>query len=150
VITSAVGEGVFGQLLKNKPANVLGNPDTRHSQTFILDFGRALVELGQADRALGKTWLVPNPPAITTREFVSRICAQLGRQPRLRSAGRTLLSLMGLFDARLRELKEMMYEFEHDFVIDDSAYRRTFGDHDTAVDDAISQTVAWYSEYYTG
>ncbi len=60
------------------------------------------------------------------------------------TAPRILLRAMGLFNPPLREMIEMLYEFEEPFVVDHSEFTRTFGDHATPLKEAIRQTVRWY------
>jgi hypothetical protein len=42
------------------------------------------------------------------------------------------------------EMVEMLYEFEAPFVVDDSAFTRTFGLRATPLATAIGVTVDWY------
>ena len=67
---STVGDRVFTRALEGKPAQVLGNPDVPHTATYIEDFARALVTLGEQDEALGEVWHVPNAETVTARRFV--------------------------------------------------------------------------------
>lgn len=61
-VGSTVGTRVFANVLKGKPAQVLGDPDVPHAVTYIEDFARALIVLGERDQALGRVWHVPTPP----------------------------------------------------------------------------------------
>ena len=55
---------------------------------------------------------------------------------------------LGLFNPMIRELKEMIYQFEIPFIVDDSEYKRVFGDVTaTPSSEGVKQTVAWYREY---
>ncbi len=42
----------------------------------------------------------------------------------------------------MREMVEMAYEFEHDFVVDASEYVARFGDHSTDLATAFADTFA--------
>ena len=44
----------------------------------------------------------------------------------------------------MRELNEVLFEFEEPFVVDSSAYGSTFGVSATNLDDAIMATVEWF------
>lgn len=55
-----------------------------------------------------------------------------------------MLSVLGLFNPMMREFKEMYYEFAEPYVVDDSKFRRTFGNGVTPLDTAVRETVAWY------
>jgi len=139
-----MGSRVFGRALAGKSAQAIGNPDRLHTYTFIDDFGRALVTLGERDDALGKAWHVPSAPATTTRSFVEKIYGELGKRARLSVAPRFAIALLGRFDKNVRELREMLYQFERDFVMDSRRFESAFGIQPTPSDAAIRQTIDWY------
>ncbi|MEQ1881459.1 MAG: NAD-dependent epimerase/dehydratase family protein [Burkholderiales bacterium] len=141
---AAMGTRVFGRALAGKAAQVIGNPDRLHTYTFIDDFARALVMLGERDEALGKAWHVPSAPAMSTRDFVAKIFAALGRPAKLSAAPRFLISLMGMFNENLQEVREMLYQFEQDFVMDSRRFETTLGMQPTPIDAAIKQTLEWF------
>jgi nucleoside-diphosphate-sugar epimerase len=139
-----MGTRVFGAALAGKTAQVVGDPDRLHSYTCLDDFANALLILGSREEGLGKIWHVPTAPATTTREFVAQVYRAAGRKPRLMAAGRGLLSLLGLFDRQVRELKEMLYQFERDFVLDSSRFERAFNVAPTPFSVSIPATLAWF------
>ena len=55
-----------------------------------------------------------------------------------------LVNLIGLFNPAVREIKEVLFEFEEPFVVDSSAFESAFGGHATPLDEAIPATVAWF------
>jgi nucleoside-diphosphate-sugar epimerase len=59
-------------------------------------------------------------------------------------APKILLRAMGLFNPGMRELIEMLYEFEEPFVVDHSNFEQAFGEHATPLEEAIGETVRWY------
>lgn len=144
VRNSALGERVFAAALKGKTASTMGNLDLPHSYTFIDDFGAALVTLGQNEAALGRAWHVPNAPAMTTREVLNLLFTALGTPPRMSGMGKLMLQLGGLFIPEARESVEMLYEFEHPFIVDSSAFERTFAQRATPLPVAIDATLHWY------
>jgi nucleoside-diphosphate-sugar epimerase len=141
---SMLGSRVFERILAGKPAQVVGNSDRLHSYTYLDDFGRALVTLGQRDEALGQAWHVPTAPALTTRATVAMIATLAGQPARLSAAPGWMLALAGLFDPQVRELKEMMYEFDADFVLDSSRFETTFGIAPTPLDASLRTTLDWF------
>jgi nucleoside-diphosphate-sugar epimerase len=144
VRNSTMGAGVFEAVLAGRTARVLGNPDLAHTYSYIDDIGRGLVTLGEDRRALGQVWHLPNPATLTTRQFIQHIANQVGKPARLQRTPRLVLRGVGVFDPAVRELVEMLYEFEESFVVDDSKYVRTFGPGATPLDEALQRTLAWY------
>lgn len=145
VLQSHAGDRLFPQALAGKPAAVLGDPDKLHTFTYIADFGKALVTLGERDEALGKAWHVPNSPTLTRRAFIERIYSMAGNAPAMRLVRRWQLSMVAPFNPMLREVKEMLYQLEEDFVVDSSRFTATFGMKATPLDEALRATLDWYA-----
>jgi nucleoside-diphosphate-sugar epimerase len=141
---SMMGSRVFARALQGKAAQIIGNPDRLHTYTFIDDFAKALVTAGEREEALGAAWHVPSAPALTTRAFIEKIFASLGKSARISVMPRFMISLLGKFDAAMRELQEMLYQAELDFVMDSRRFETTFGMQPTPIDAAIDQTLEWF------
>ena len=146
VLDSTLGDRAILPALQGKTASLVGRLDLPHTYTFIDDFGKAMVILGESDAALGRTWHVPNPPTLTQGELMRLFFEEIGLPPRMSGMGKLMMTLGGLFISGARETVEMMYEFEKPFVVDSSQFTRTFGDLSTAHKDAIRKTLAWYRE----
>jgi nucleoside-diphosphate-sugar epimerase len=142
-----VGDRVFARAVVGKPAQVLGNPDVPHSVTFIDDFARALVTLGEQDDAPGQVWHVPCPETVTMRRFVEVVFEEAGHPPRLRAAPRWGLALAAPFNPTLRAVREQLYQSERPWVVDSSKFERAFGWRASPLSEAVRATVAWYREY---
>ena len=145
---SAMGERVFVLLLAGKKAQATGKLDLPHSYTYIRDFGRALVILGENEAADGKAWHVPNDqPRITQKEFIGIIAEEAGVEPNMSGMGKLMMSIGGFFIPAAKEMVEMMYEFDQPFIVDSSAFEETFGMKATPLREAIRETVAWYQNH---
>ena len=144
-LDSAFGDRVFYPALAGKAASFGGKLDLPHTATYIRDFGRALVILGERDEALGQAWHVPSDrPRITQRQFAELIYRETGHPVKASGVSKPMMALAGLFIPGARESVEMMYEFEKPFVVDSSKFERTFGMVATPIEEAIRATVAWY------
>src|SRR5829696_3347092 len=144
VLASAAGEQVFGRTVQGKSAQVAGDPDQPHTYTYAPDIGRGLAVLGEREEALGQAWHLPSPETVTTRRFVETIFEEVGKPARVQAAPKILLRAMGLFNPGMREMIEMLYEFEEPFVVDHSKFEQAFGDNATPLKEAIGETVRWY------
>ena len=86
--TAVMGERTFYPMLNGKPAQLLGNIDLPHTHTYLPDFGKALVILGERSEADGQAWHVPNDsPRMTQREMVKMIAAEMGIEPKMSAMG---------------------------------------------------------------
>ena len=81
---------------------------------------------------------------VSTRAMLETIGTAVGQEVKPRTAGKTMLSVLGLFNPTLREFKEMYYEFAEPYVVDDSKFRQAFGGSFTPLEQGISATVDWY------
>jgi len=146
--TAVMGERTFYPLLNGKTAQLVGNIDLPHTHTYIPDFGKALVILGERAEADGQAWHVPNDnPRVTQREMVKLIAAEMGVEPKMSAMGRTMMWVGGLFIPAAKEMVEMMYEFDQPFIVDSSRFENAFGMKATPMSEAIKETVAWYKSH---
>ncbi|MCB9456225.1 MAG: NAD-dependent epimerase/dehydratase family protein [Anaerolineaceae bacterium] len=143
-LQSAMGDRVFYAALAGKPASVLGNPDLPHTYSYLPDIGRALALLGQHDAAFGHVWHLPVAESLTTRQFIELIYAELGTQARLSVPPRFAVKLLSFVNPVIREVYEMLYEFEESFVLDDSKFKQAFDFQPTPLREAIQTTIAWF------
>jgi nucleoside-diphosphate-sugar epimerase len=145
---STMGARVFYPLLRGKPAQLIGRTDLPHTHTYVKDFGRALVILGERGEADGQTWHVPNDqPNMTQAELVRMFAEEADVEPKISSMGKFMMALGGLFIPEAKETVEMMYEFEEPFLIDSSKFEKAFGMKATPMRQAIKETVIWYKSH---
>lgn len=143
VAQSQIGEHLFRRVLAGKSAQVFGNPDALHSFSYAPDVARGLAALGSTDDTLGRAWMLPVMPPMSSRAFYDKLFASLAVKPRLSVISPFMLSALGLFMASLRELVEMNYQWENDFVVSDAHFRARFKFGASALDDALRSTAAW-------
>jgi nucleoside-diphosphate-sugar epimerase len=144
-VDSGFGDRVFYPALAGKAASFGGKLDLPHTATYIGDFGRGLVVLGERHEALGQAWHVPSDrPQITQRQFAELIYRETGQTLKASGVSKPMMAMAGLFIPGARESVEMMYEFEKPFIVDSSKFERAFGMKATPMADAIKTTVAWY------
>jgi nucleoside-diphosphate-sugar epimerase len=145
----AGSQGIFGDrvippLLAGKNVSVLGKLDMTHTYTYVPDFGKGLVLLGMHEEALGEAWHIPNAPTLTTRQMLTLFFEEAHLQPRMGSVPDLLIRTLGLVNPTLREVAEMLYEFNEPFVVDSDKFVHAFGDIATSHHEAIRQTLEWY------
>jgi nucleoside-diphosphate-sugar epimerase len=147
-LPSTMGERIFYPLLQGKTAQMVGRLDLPHTHTYVPDFGKALVILGEHDEADGQVWHVPNDmPEITQGEMVRMFAEEAGVEPKMSGMGRVMMWIGGLFIPEAKESFEMMYEFDQPFIVDSSKFESTFGMKATPMREAIKETVAWYKSH---
>lgn len=144
VTLALMGSQVFGRAVQGKAALLIGDIDQPHTFSYVPDVARALITLAEAeDDAMGQAWHVPNAPTVTVRQFVELIYRQLGRAPRMRALPPSLVRVAGLFNANVREAKELLYEWTQPYRVDHSKFARRFWADATPLEVGIRATVEW-------
>jgi nucleoside-diphosphate-sugar epimerase len=141
---SQFGTRVIPPMLQGKAAQMLGNLDVPHSMTYIKDFGTALALVGAADDAYGQAWHVPNAPTTSRREMLEQISTMIGQPLKVQVMPKLMMTALGLFVAPLREVSEMMYQFEQPYIVNHDKFVSRFGDIHTPQQTALEETVAWF------
>lgn len=145
VTNAALGERVFSYLLAGKPVQVLGDPDAPHAFTYAPDFARALETMaGAEDDDYGQAWHVPNAPALSQREVITLAGELAGKTVKIRSLRRRMVSALALFSPMLRELKELMHQWELPYRVDHSKWAERFGADPTPLGEGLRATLDWY------
>lgn len=143
------GDFFWPRALAGKTVWAPMNPETPHTYHYIPDVVAGLAILGRApDDTYGRPWMLPCAPAPTTRELVARFSRHFGREIRIARLPRWVVKTMGLFVPIMRELDEMLYQWEEPFVVSDRRFRERFGQLPTDPDAAAAATVGWAVQHY--
>jgi nucleoside-diphosphate-sugar epimerase len=144
-MASPFGDLVFDAVLAGGTARLYGSPDFVHSYTFIPDIGEGLAVLGTDPRAVGRVWHLPNDPhPQTSRQMAQTAFRLAGTTGKIAGTPTWIFRLLGLRDRTIREVVEMAYEFETDFIVDSTAIAAELDVHPTPIDEAIAMTLASY------
>lgn len=123
--------------------------DAVHTYHYIPDVAAALVELGCADpSACGQVWMLPCRPAESMRALLGRIQEVLGRDIKAAQMPRLLVKALSVAVPVMRELHEMLYQWDEPFVVDDGRFRARFGLEPATADQAARATVEWALNHY--
>lgn len=140
--TSMLTEIVFKPFSKGKKANWIGSAKYKHSFTFTADAGKATALLGNTEDAYGQVWHLPTaafPP--TGKEFIELIAKEMGVEPKFQVAPKFLVRGMGIFMSIMREMVEMTYQYDRDYVFDSSKFEKRFDLHPTSYTEGIREIV---------
>ncbi|HWX29861.1 MAG TPA: hypothetical protein VNZ53_20780, partial [Steroidobacteraceae bacterium] len=145
VATSALSTFGVARLLAGKPALAPYPPDHPHDFTYVPEFARALVTLIDApDDAYGEAWHVPNAPTETLRQLITLAAKLIGTKPRLSVLPQTFAPLIGLFDADVRELTEMRFQWDRPYRVDSSKFATRFWSAATPFKQGLTETIDFY------
>ncbi len=143
---SGLNSTVFERFAAKKSAQWLGKADKKHSFTYVPDMAKALAILGtdpRADQSL--VWHLPTAaPALTGLEIMEQAAKAFGVKPKFSAMGDFMLAILGIFIPILRELKEMSYQTNFDYIFSSEKFERVFGLKPTSYADGIRETAGFY------
>jgi nucleoside-diphosphate-sugar epimerase len=125
--TSMLNEMIIKPLSKGKKANWMASLNYKHSFTYTPDAGRATALLGNTPAAFNQVWHLPtaqNPP--TGKEWVEIIASEFGVKAKCRVASRFIVKIMGWFIPVMKEMPEMMYQYDRDYVFNSDKFEKQF------------------------
>ncbi|MGH8745385.1 MAG: NAD-dependent epimerase/dehydratase family protein [Burkholderiales bacterium] len=146
-----LGDFFWKPVLAGKKARSPVDPDAVHTYHYIPDVAAGLAQLGSApEDALGRAWMLPCRPAGSLRELIERFEKALGRRIPIGGIAKPILRAVGLLVPIIREMNEMLYQWDEPFIVDDRRFRERFGAPPVPADAAARETVAWAVQHYGG
>jgi nucleoside-diphosphate-sugar epimerase len=125
---SVIQEIAAKNLLKGKKAQAFGNINKIHTYTFTPDAGKATALLGNTPSAFNQVWHLPTTKEkLTTKQWIELIAEETNAKPKIQVIPTWILRIMGLFNPVIKELPEMLYQNELDYVFDSSKFEKEFG-----------------------
>ncbi|MEV0299358.1 NAD-dependent epimerase/dehydratase family protein [Nocardia sp. NPDC050710] len=145
VRSALVGEQVFAAILAGTSVKAFGKLDLPHSVTYVPDLAAAMIRAAADESVWDSVLHAPTAPARTQREIYGAIAAAAGvPEPKIMAAPVVLMRMLGLGSELMRELAEIGYQLDRPFVLDSTASEAALGMAPTPLDQAISETVAWW------
>ena len=139
---SFLNEVVHKNLLKGKKANWFANADKRHSFTYTPDAAKATALLGNTPDAYNQVWHLPtDPDALTGRQLTTLFAREMDTKDGISVLPTWMVKILGIFVPFLREMPEMMYQYDRDYLFDSSKFETRFGVPATRYADGVKATV---------
>jgi len=134
---------VYKNIKKGKKPNWFLNADLRHSFTYTPDAAKATALLGNTPDAYNQVWHLPTDPnPLTVKEIIGLFTAAMNAANKVSILPTWLLKLLGLFMPLMREMPEMMYQYDRDYFFDSAKFNRRFQFPTTIYREGVKQIVA--------
>ncbi len=143
-VTTIYGERVFEPALQGKKVSVMGKLDNPHTFIYIDDFGRGLATVGEREEAMGEVWHLSCAPTPTQRELLTLIFEAAGHPPKLGETPSLEFKLLSPVVPIMRELSELLYQWEKPYEFNHDKFDRAFGAGFTPHPEAVAKTVEWF------
>lgn len=128
VKASSLYNSCLENIVKDKNAFWIGDLSKLRTYTHIHDVAKAMVLLAQDEQAYNQVWHLPTQSPLTGNQFVEVIENILGRKVKISAMNKRAAWFLSFFIKPLRELLEMYYQFENDYVLDSRKFSKHYPD----------------------
>lgn len=134
---------IFERLKKRKSPLWFITADKKHSFTFTEDAARATALLGNTDDAYNQIWHLPtHPDVLTIREISNVIANELNVRAGIYTIPEWMIKFMGFFDPVIKEMKEMLYQYDRDYFFDSSKFAERFDFNPVTYTEGIKRMIS--------
>ncbi|NET33228.1 MAG: NAD-dependent epimerase/dehydratase family protein [Cyanothece sp. SIO1E1] len=135
------------RMLKGKAPQSIALPGVKHTYAYVPDLGRALVELALDQSAYGQVWHLPVGKPITIEEMLTHFNAALGSQHKVSFLAPRMRKFISLFVPVLKEVGEMMYQYETEYVMSFEKFTRQFPDFQlTSYQQGVEEMIHYFKD----
>jgi nucleoside-diphosphate-sugar epimerase len=133
---------VADNFAKGKKAQAFGNVHKVHTYTYTPDAAKATALLGNTADAYDQVWHVPTTrEQLTSYEWISLIASAMNREVSIQTVPKWMIQAMGVFIPIMKELPEMMYQNELDYVFNSSKFEKRFGINPVSPEAGIKEMI---------
>jgi nucleoside-diphosphate-sugar epimerase len=140
--TSFLIELVYKNLKKGKRPMWLIDPDKKHSFTYTPDAASATALLGNTADAYNQVWHLPTDKNILTgKEMIRLFAEEMKREAKVTVLPMWLLRTLGLFNPLMKEMPEMMYQYDRDYFFDSTKFDKRFDFKTTTYREGVKRII---------
>jgi nucleoside-diphosphate-sugar epimerase len=140
--TSVLTENLFKPYSKGKKGYWLASDTHKHSFTYTPDAAKATALLGNTADAYNQVWHLPTAAhPLTGKEWATTIANEMGVKPKYQVISKGFLSVMGVFIPIMREVKEMLFQNDRDYVFNSEKFNKRFDFITTSYQEGIKEIV---------
>jgi nucleoside-diphosphate-sugar epimerase len=140
--SSMMNETIIKPLRIGGKANLLGSVHSKHSYTFTPDAGKATALLGNTADSYNQVWHLPTAAEpFSGAQWAWLIASELGVKPRYHRVNRYMIWILGFMNPVMKEILEMFYQNQSDYIFDSSKFEKRFGINPTPYHIGIKETI---------
>ncbi len=129
-------------ILNQKNPMFIGNINKKHSYAYTKDLAKAIILLSDKNKAYHQIWHLPSHQTDSINDILSIINDVLNTQYKIKTMPMFLNRILSIFVPILKEVKEMRYQFDDDYIIDDHKFMNLFPSFKkTELHQAIEDTI---------
>jgi nucleoside-diphosphate-sugar epimerase len=133
---------IYSNILKGRKPNWMIDENKKHSFTYTPDAAKATAILGNTPEAYNQIWHLPtHREALTGKEFISIFAKEMKVKDKYMVVPLWMMKIMGWFTPLMRELPEMMYQYDQDYFFDSSKFEKRFNYKPVTYQEGIRQMI---------
>lgn len=105
----------------------IGNLQTPREYVYLPDAAKMIVNIADKDDSYGENWNIPGAGLISCKEIIRIARKVTGNQKVVIPLTKNVIRWMGLFDAFMREIVEIMYLTKEGFILSGDKYEKRIG-----------------------
>ncbi len=140
---SVLTETVYKNIKNGKRPNWLIDANKKHSFIYTPDAAKATAMLGNTNEAYNAVWHLPTDKNVLTgNEMIALFNKEMKTDKKVMVLPLFMLKLLGIFMPLMREMPEMMYQYDRDYIFDSSKFEKYFNFIPTSYQEGVRQIVA--------
>lgn len=134
---------IYDNMAKGKAAQWFCSADVIHTTGYAPDLAKGTAILGNSPDSYNQVWNLPvDSDALTGRQWIKLFADEMKTSDKVQVLPGWGLFALGLFVPILKEMYEMRYQYDRDYLFDSSKFIRKFNFKPTPNAEAVKQTVA--------
>jgi nucleoside-diphosphate-sugar epimerase len=140
---SGTNATIFDNIKKQKKLQVLISDTTLRTIIFTPDAGKATALLGNTPSAYNQTWHLPcDTRRLTSKGFIQLCSALYGSKLKYGVLNTFMIKLAALFVPFIREIIELLYQWQQDYIFDCSKFNNQFPHFQvTPLNDGVKEVI---------
>lgn len=139
---SILTESVYRNFKKGKKANWLASGDRIHNFIYYVDAGKATAMLGNTPDAYNQVWHLPSlKEKLTGKQWAELFAKQMNVKGGISVLPSWMMPLVGLFIPIMKELKEMVYQFDRDYYFNSRKFEDRFSYKPYSAEEAVKELI---------
>jgi nucleoside-diphosphate-sugar epimerase len=127
---------------KGKAANWFVRLDKIHSFTYTPDAAKATAILGNTPDAYGQVWHLPtDSQKLTGKQWIELFAKEMNVAPKTSILSAWLIAIIGWFVPFMKELHEMLYQYDRDYFFNSEKFEKRFNFKPTPYQEGVRKTL---------
>lgn len=142
---SAPGVLIFDRMKKKLSSQWFINANLPRAFSYTPDCAKGLYLLATNNKATGQVWHLPAAHnALTGREYVALAAKYMQGSTKIQVLPKWLLKVIGWFNPFMKEMYEMMYQYDFPLQFDSTKFEKAFNFTPTPYEEGFKATAEWY------